>query len=115
MSTTYGNQFLNGYKIPTTAENAYEVLSTQVKNVIQYARIENYGSDQETFTLWMVPDGESNDDNYKAIIEKPIQVGETIPLYEIIEESLLTGGSIWIQASTVNTLSASIGGSIEIT
>ena len=115
MSTTYGNQFLNGYVLQATAEAAYTVPDEYAKQVVDYGRIENFGSDQEFFTIWMVPKDATNDDQYKAIINEPIAPGQTILLSQIRGESILTGGTIWAEASSADVLSMSIGGANEDT
>lgn len=112
MSTSYGNQFLSGYVLQTTAESAYDVPGSSTKQVIANARVENYGVIQETFTLWMVPQGETNDDQYKAVIDRAIDPGETITLFEIINEPMLSGAAIWAEASSASVLSMTVGGSI---
>lgn len=113
MADTYGNQFLSGYEVPTVATSAYLVPDNVLSIVVGNAAVRNYGSSEAKFTLWMLPSGATLDDNYKAIIEKTIGVGESVPLSIILSEPLNTGGQIYVQSNVVDTLSLTIGGTIR--
>lgn len=111
MATTHGNIFLDNYAVPIAAVAAYTVGTELVKVTIASATIHNYGTTPETFTIYIVPDGDSADDLSEAVSARSIATDETIDLYELIGRPILVGGSIQALASTVTKLSLSVGGS----
>ena len=114
MATTYGNQFVNGFEVTTGIDTVYQVPSSGFsKVVIANATARNYGASTANLTLWMIPDGESTADNFKAIIDRTLSPGETVIMAEIIGEPINAGGQIEAQASLNTHISLTIGGSVE--
>ena len=113
MATAPGKEFLNGFKVPSSVTEAYKVPSTLVGVVISHATIRNYGTTSEAFTIYMVPSGQSVANEFKAVVNRAIDPNETISLFEIISEPILTGGSIHAIASTATKLSLTVSGSEE--
>jgi len=114
MATNYGQTFLNGFEVLATLTSAFTVASTLNRVVIANARVVNSGSNTEQLTIQMVPPGALPANRYQAIITKDIGPGQTVLLDEIISEPLQSTGQIFLQASTINTLSLTVGGA-EIT
>lgn len=113
MSITYGNKFVSGFQVQSTASQVYLVSSSVTGVVVSNARAVNHTTDSHTLTLWMIPNSETEADNFKAIVETTLDPKETLPLTEIIGEPLLSGGQILAQSDADNVISLTIGGSVN--
>lgn len=110
MAALFGQTFISGFLIPATLTSAYEVPASLSRSVINNARVHNYGPSPEAFTIQIVPSSNSSASRFIAIEGKSIAAGETILLSEIIGEALQQGDAVFASASTVTTLSLTLGG-----
>lgn len=110
MAAKFGIKYADGFLITASTTIAYTVPTSLDRSVISAGRVVNYGTTLEDFTIHIVPKGGSVVDQYIAIDAKPIAVGETILLSEIIGEALSEGATIQVKASTTVKLSLTVEG-----
>ena len=114
MATTQGNKLATGFKLQNALTTAYTAPSTISRGMVTFATVRNYGSASETFTVYFVPSGATADANYKAVIDRVIDAGETILLMEIIGEGFAAGDTFQAFASTSDVLSMDLVGALAV-
>ncbi len=110
MAVNYGINLANGEIIGTSNTVVYTVGTDVVRTVINQARIVNYSAGVAVTSVYILQNGESVADNFKALDAKSLGANEEYIISEIIGDSIGSGGSIVLICDTATSVSFSATG-----
>lgn len=110
MAVRFGKNLANGVDIGATSAVVYTVPAGVVRTVVSQARIVNHTAGAITVSIWILQNGESESNEFKALDSESLAANETYLLSEIIGDSLNTGGTIKAIAGSANSVSFSATG-----
>lgn len=100
--------FNSGTQLTTTAA-AYWT-STNIKSIVDYAKLMNFTTGVITVTGYRVPSGQSAGNSYIIMKSVSIEAGQTYHCPEIVGATLETGDSVQLLASAAASVSVQMGG-----
>lgn len=110
MAITTPIQALTAYDVPAAQATAYTV-GAGVTFRIDQAVVVNYTGTSQMLTVYILQNGDSVADLNKRIDALSIPAHSNVPLFELIGETLDSGGIINAFASAASSLALTINGS----
>ncbi len=110
MAVNYGIDISNGEIIGTSNTTLYTVGTDIVRTVINQARLVNYSAAPVVVDLYILQNGESVADNYKALDTETIAANTELIVSQIIGDAIGSGGSIVAISDIATSVSFSATG-----
>lgn len=99
---------INGVPIPTVAAALYTVSANIDRVLVTNARIVNHTAGKKTVNLWVLQDGETAADQYKALVSKQLAGNETYLLPELRGQAIEANGSIEADCDVATSCSLTV-------
>lgn len=107
----YGVPLANGVKVPVAQGALFTAGTNLISVVIDNARIVNFSGIPITVDIWLAASTDDETlDIFKLLDAKQLAASETYILVELIGDAVPSGGTVWGEASVVDSVSFSATG-----